>query len=441
MGRIITEITPFCVVNAILHLKRVAAYARVSSGKDAMLHSLSAQVSYFSDYIQKRRDWTYAGVYIDEAVTGTKDRRAGFQKMMEDCRAGKIDMIIAKSISRFARNTLTLLETIRELRVLGIDVFFERENIHSISANGELMLTILASFAQEESLSVSENCKWRIRKRYENGEIVSLRFIYGYSIKKGVIEINQEQAEVVRMIFNDYIGGMGSMLIAKKLNEMGLTGIRGAAWSETRIIEILKNEKYIGDALLQKKYSTDHLTKKVVRNKGELPKYYAEKTHPAIIDTATFNLAQNIMAERRVQFKNKDNSMKHYPFTGKIRCGLCGKNYKRKTTLGKVAWNCATFLKLGKAVCHAKQIPESTLMSVTADVLGVSEFSEELFYDQIAEIRVPEFNRLVFVFCDGLKIEREWQDRSRRESWTPEMRQLARAHALKSRNNERKIAI
>ena len=425
----------------IPRMKRVAAYARVSSDKDAMLNSLSAQISYYSEYIQKRRDWIYAGVYFDEAVTGTTNRREGFCKMLADCREGKIDMILTKSISRFARNTLTLLETVRELKALGINVYFEKENINSISGNGELMLTILASYAQEESRSVSENCKWRIRKRIANGEVVNLRYIYGYFVKGSSIEINPEQAEVVRMIFDDYVGGMGSMLITKKLNSMGLTSFFGAEWSENRITEILKNEKYIGDALLQKTFSTDHLTKKIVRNNGEFPQKYVENNHPAIIDRETFNRAQEIIAERRKHFKTKDNSMNHYPFTGKIMCDLCGKNYKRKTTLGKVAWNCTTFLRLGKEVCHTKQIPEDTLIAATAEVLNVPEFSEKLFDDQIKEIHVSEFNRLVYVFRDGQRVEKEWKDRSRSESWTPEMRQVARQHALKGKKPKEDSAV
>jgi site-specific DNA recombinase len=220
MERVVRKISALAPV--IPKKKRVAAYARVSSGKDAMLHSLSAQVSYYSDYIQKHREWQFAGVYADEALTGTKDDRAEFQRLLNDCRDGKIDMVITKSISRFARNTVTMLETLRELKLINVDVYFEKENIHSISGDGELMLTILASFAQAESLSVSENCKWRIRKRFQAGEIANLRFMYGYNIKKGEITVDHKEAEIVRMIFADYISGMGCENIASKLNQLGL---------------------------------------------------------------------------------------------------------------------------------------------------------------------------------------------------------------------------
>ncbi|WP_418790902.1 recombinase family protein [Phosphitispora sp. TUW77] len=404
---------------------KVAAYARVSSDKDTMLQSLAAQVSYYSNLIQQRPDWEYAGVYADEALTGTKDKRPEFQRMLSDCKNGRIDRIVTKSISRFARNTVTLLETVRDLKLLGVDVYFEEQNIHSISGDGELMLTILASYAQEESLSASENCKWRIRKRFENGELAGLNFMFGYRIRKGVIEIDPEQAEIVRMIFKDYISGMGGSLIARKLREMKVPTVFGGKWDGERVAVIIKNEKYTGNALLQKKFVEDHLNKKEVRNKGQLPQYYAEGTHPAIIDTATFEKAQEIMGKRRLRFKTKDTSKNRYPFSSIIRCENCGKSYKRKFRDGKSVWQCSTYLEKGKASCHAKQIPEPMLYNISAEVLGRNEFDTGIFKEEITQILVPEFNRLVFVFSDGRTVEKVWQDKSRRESWTEEMRQRA----------------
>ena len=431
MERTIKRVTPQIIHLTALQLKRVAAYARVSDSKVAMLHSLSAQISHYSGYIQKQRGWQYVGVYADEAVTGTKDSRAEFQRLLADCRAGKIDMIITKSITRFARNTVTLLETVRELKLLGIDVFFEKENIHSMSGDGEVMLSILASYAQEESRSVSENCKWRIRKRLENGEVVSLRYLYGYNIKKGVVEIDPERAETVKMIFTDYLDGMGGILIARRLNEAGIPSFFGGRWTANRVHEIIRNEKFMGDALGQKSFIADHLTKKSVRNKGQLPQYYAEDVLPAIIEKATFEAAQRVMAGRREHFNIKDTSALRYPFTGKILCDNCGKRYKRKKGVGRFYWQCYTFLYEGKAVCPAKQIPEETLYTATAEVLGLPEFDAAIFAERIAEIRVTEANKLLFVFHDGRTLEHEWQDRSRRESWTDEMRQTAREHALR----------
>ena len=202
----------------IPQIKRVAAYARVSSGKDAMLHSLSAQISYYNDLIQNHSGWQYAGVYADEALTGTKENRENFQRLLADCRSGKVDMVITKSISRFARNTVTLLETVRELKTMGVDVFFEEQNIHSLSADGELILTILASYAQEESLSASENQKWRVRHNFENGMPWN-GTVLGYRYDHGTFVIEPEEADIIRFIFDTYTQGIGATTIAIMLNQ------------------------------------------------------------------------------------------------------------------------------------------------------------------------------------------------------------------------------
>lgn len=424
MQRTVTMIQP--LAPPVPRLIRAAGYARVSSGKDAMLHSLSAQVSYYNAYIQRQKGWVFAGVFVDEAVTGTKDTRAGFQELLAACRAGKIDLIITKSITRFARNTVTLLETVRELKELGVDVYFEKENIHSMSEDGELMLTILASYAQEESRSASENCKWRIRKRFELGELVTLRFMYGYSIQRGEITIVEREAKIVRMIFHWYVfEGIGCSKIAKRLREMNVEKIRSGQWVTHAVADILKNEKYAGNALLQKTYIVDHLTKKQARNYGLLPKYYAEATHPAIVEPELFERAQAIMQSRRARFQNKGDNTNRYPFSGMILCPHCGKKYKRKTTNGKVSWNCTTYLTMGSTVCFTKQIPDETLVEVTTQALWLQSFDEEVFASKVDRIEVPKFNHLLFVFKDGSKVERVWEDRSRSESWTPEMRQRA----------------
>ena len=428
MERVVRKIEP--LAPAIPKKKRVAAYARVSSGKDAMLHSLSAQVSYYSDYIQKHREWQFAGVYADEALTGTKDDRAEFQRLLNDCRDGKIDMVITKSISRFARNTVTMLETLRELKLINVDVFFEKENIHSISGDGELMLTILASFAQAESLSVSENCKWRIRKRFQAGEIANLRFMYGYNIKKGEITVDHKEAEIVRMIFADYISGMGCEKIARKLNALGIRTIRNNDWNDKRVADIIRNEKYTGSALLQKKYVTDHLSKKLVANKGRLPKYYAEGTHEPIIDQETFRKAQEIMAERRARNGERAKPANKYPFTGMIKCPRCGRNYRRVVSRGRVFWNCPTFVKHGKEACHGKQIPEDILLEITAEVLGMAEFNEDVCREKIRLMIIPEPGRVLYIFNDGHRREISWQNKPRNLSWSEQAKLEARERAL-----------
>ncbi len=408
---------------------RVCAYARVSTKKDSMLHSLSAQVSYYSGYIQKNPKWEYAGVYVDEALTGTKDDRADFQRMIADCRAGKIDMVITKSISRFARNTVTLLETVRELKALGVDVYFEEQNIHSMSEGGELMLSILASYAQEESRNVSENCKWRIRKCYEAGKPVTWRFLYGYRIRKGQICIEPEEALVVRWVFESYLSGVGVTEISEIMRERNIPSYRGGIWSPKRVLDMLKNEKYAGNALLQKKYVADHLTKAEKINHGELPKYYAEGTHPAIIPPEMFLRVQEQMEGNRIRNGIERKAPQYTAFTGMICCGKCGKKYRRKVSRTETAWNCGTYLVYGKKHCQTKQIPEEILMSTTASVLGLTEFDEAVFKERVQELRVPAFNQLVYVFKDGTEETRVWQDKSRRDSWDESMRQQAAEHA------------
>lgn len=252
MQRLIQKIEPSTA--SLPQLLRVAAYARVSSGKDAMLHSLSAQVGYYTELIQSNPEWRFCGVYADEALTGTKDNREQFQIMLAECRKGNINLIITKSISRFARNTVTLLETVRELKELGVGVLFEEQNIHSLSSDGELMLSILASYAQEESYSASENQKWRIHRNFEEGKIGSIRMLGYKRTPDGSLEIIPEEAETVRLIFNSYLSGMGKQTIANMLNEMQIPTINGCEWTAEDIRRILKNEKYAGNMLLQKKF-------------------------------------------------------------------------------------------------------------------------------------------------------------------------------------------
>ena len=413
--------------------KRVAAYARVTSGKDAALHSLSAQISYYNSLIQRNAEWLFVGIYADEALTGTKADRPEFQRLMKDCRDGKVEMIITKSISRFARNTVTTLEAVRELKTLGVEVWFERENVSSLSGDGELMLTILSSFAQEESRSASENKLWQIKRDFKKGKPVGFFGMYGYDYEDGKNVVNEEQAAVIRLMFEWYIGGMGMMAIAQRLNGRGIPAYLGGRWHQERIGELLANEKLTGNAVLQKYYTVDHISKAQKRNRGEKDRYFVEGTHPAIISMEVFDAARRIRASRAAHFKNRDSSANTYPFSSIIHCENCGKNYKRKKTAVGFVWQCSTFLHEGKAFCPAKQIPEGTLSAVAAEVLGMAEFDGAVFKSKITGIRVPGDNHLAFVFSDGIIVHREWKDRSRRESWTEENRQRAREHALRGR--------
>ena len=410
--------------------KRVAAYARVSSGKDAMLHSLSAQVSYYSDLIQNHPGWLYCGVFADEALTGTKEKRTEFQRLLAECRAGNIDLIITKSISRFARNTVVLLQTVRDLKSLGVDVYFEEQNIHSMSADGELMLTILASYAQEESLSASENQKWRIKKNFEEGMPWSGQ-VLGYKYVNGVYIVKPEEAEIVRNIFTDYLSGMGIEAIMKKLNAQGKTSRNGHAWCRSSVRKVLGNYSYTGNLLLQTTFRENHITKKMLPNRGELPMYHAENTHEAIISMEDYREVQAEMARRSAKHNKTARGPAKYPFTSMIVCGICGKGYRRKVTRTGPVWICSTFNIYGKAACASKQIPEGTLEKATAEVLGLDAFDAKALHDRITAIRAEKNNTLVFLFKDGAQIVKRWADRSRAESWTPEMRAAASEFAKK----------
>ena len=406
--------------------KKVAAYARVSTGKDDMLHSLAAQVSYYSDLIRKNWEWEYCGVYADEALTGTKEDRAEFQRMLSDCRSGKIDMVITKSISRFARNTVTLLETVRELKRIGVDVYFEEQRIHTISSEGELLLTLLASFAQAESESASENMKWRIRKGFENGELMNLRFLFGYDISKGKIVVNERQAEIVREIFARAIRGDSLESIGRWVRMQNVDGTLGGTITPNRIREILENEKYTGNALLQKSYVNNHLEKRRLRNRGELPMYYAEATHPAIIDNETFEKAGERMKAIHEKTAGR-NPPKRSAFTGKIRCAKCGSVYVRSYN-HKAVWQCKTYRHEGRDACDGKQIPEDILKRICCEVLSVEEFDEDLFASRVTAVRADNDrlgNILTFILADGQVTVKHWQNPSRSESWTPEMKAKA----------------
>lgn len=279
--------------------KRVAAYARVSLDSERLIHSLSAQVSYYSEYIQKNPQWIYAGVYADEGISGTQtQKRDEFKRLMKDCDDGKIDIILVKSISRFARNTVDLLNAVRHLKALGIEVRFEKENINSMSNDGELMLSILASFAQEESRSISENVKWGTRKRFEQGIPNGRVRTYGYRWEGDTLVIVQEEAETVKRIYAEFIGGKVPRAIAKGLNDDGITTRMGCKWSDFGIRTILNNITYTGNMLLQKVFVDDTITKHRKINRGELPRYFVENTHEAIIDKIEFDKVQSEFERR-----------------------------------------------------------------------------------------------------------------------------------------------
>ena len=314
-----------------LNKKRVCAYARVSSDSDEQYTSYVAQRDYYQRYIKARPEWEFVEVYSDEGISGTSlKNRDGFNKMIQEALNGKIDLIITKSISRFARNTVDSLTTIRKLKEKGVEVYFEKENIFTMNSSGELLITILSSLAQEESHSLSENVKWGYRKAFSDGNVYLPygRFLGYKRGENGKPEIIPEQAETVRLIYSLFIEGKSITEICNILNKKAIpTPGEGKRWSHSTVRSILKNEKYKGDALLQKGYVEDFLTHKRVMNKGEVPQYYVEGSHPAIIDPAEWEIVQ-------LEFKRREKSLKAYSgasiFSNRIICEDCGSYYGPK---------------------------------------------------------------------------------------------------------------
>ena len=410
--------------------KMVAAYARVSMESERLQHSLSAQVSYYSSLIQQNPAWEYAGVYADDGITGTKTNdRTEFNRMIADCEAGKIDIILTKSISRFARNTVDLLNAVRHLKELGISVQYEKEHIDSLSEDGELMLTLLASFAQEEVRSLSDNVKWGTRKRFEKG-IPNGRFqIYGYRWDGDHLVVEPEEAKIVKLIYVNFLNGLSAESTEKQLEEMGVKSYKGQHFGNTSIRQILGNITYTGNLLFQKEYTVDPISKKSRKNQGELPQYWVENTHEAIIPMEVYQAVQEEKARRRELGVFANWSINTSCFTSKIKCGRCGKSYQRSNRKGRkdpdanyTVWICGTRRKTGNAQCQNKDIPEPMLKEACTAVLGLDEFDETVFSEQIDHIEIPAPYEMVFYFKDGRIVPHRWQSTMRKDCWTDERR-------------------
>jgi site-specific DNA recombinase len=417
--------------------KKVAAYARVSVDTERLQHSLSAQISYYSALIQKNPEWEYAGVYADEGITGTcREKRDDFMRMLSDCEAGKIDIILTKSISRFARNTVDLLETVRHLKELGIEVRFEEQSISTFSNDGELMLTILASFAQEESRSISDNVKWATRKRFEKG-IPNGKFrIFGYRWEEDRLVIVPEEAAIVRRIFQNFLDGKSRLETEREFAAEGITTANGCRWVDSNIKVVLTNITYTGNLLLQKEYIEDPISKHRKKNRGELQQYYVEDNHEPIIDMETFVYVQEEMARRKELGALANKSLNISCFTGKIKCGNCGCSFMHNTRKNRAkstsqygdmytTWGCGTKKKKGSS-CHMKEIPETILKQVCASVLELDVFDETVFSERVERIDVPEDYTLVFHFTDGSEKTAAWKSTAKQDCWTDEYKDQQR---------------
>lgn len=356
--------------------RKVAGYARVSTDHEEQQTSYEAQVDYYTNYIKGRADWEFVSVYTDEGISATSTtKRDGFNTMIADALDGRIDLIITKSVSRFARNTVDSLTTIRKLKENGIECYFEKENIWTFDSKGELLLTIMSSLAQEESRSISENVTWGHRKRFADGKVmVPFGRFLGYERgEDGSLVVNEEQAQIVRRIYGMFLQGRSPYTIARMLTEEGIPTPGGKTkWSGSTVRSILTNEKYKGDALLQKVYTVDFLTKKKKVNEGEVPQYYVEHNHDAIITPAMFEEAQMLMESRR---PGKDRQSGTGLFSGMIKCGDCGSWYGSKVwhsndKYRRVVWQCNHKFDGGEK-CSTPHLDEETIKGLFVKAAGI----------------------------------------------------------------------
>ena len=385
-------------VATLTHKKRVAAYARVSTEQDAQQNSYEAQIEFYTGYIQGKPEWEFVGIYADEGISGTSlKRRDGFNRMVDDAMSGRIDLILTKSISRFSRNTVDALTITRKLRSAGIDVFFEKEGISSMDPNAELIFTILCTTAQEESRSISQNVRWGMQRSMEAGKVnLPYKSFLGYEKgPDGLPRIVEEEAEIVREIYDLYLQGHTFCYISEYLTEKGIKTPRGKdVWSVSTIKGILTNEKYKGDARLQKTYTVDYLTKEKRVNQGERKQWYIRDSHDAVVSPETFELVQKEIARRG------SNRGKFYdsPFTCKILCGDCGAYYGHKLwhsneRCRKNIWRCNDKYANGTICCTPavadRAIETAFLLAVNQLVKDRNEYCERFeseFMPLIADI-------------------------------------------------------
>lgn len=372
MAKKVTKIEPVRqqVIHTLRPKKRVCAYCRVSTDSTKQHTSYVAQMEYYEQYISKRDDWNFAGIFADEAKSGTKIKsRDEFQRMMRECENGNIDIIVTKSITRFARNTVDSIEAIRKLKALGVTVYFEKENLNTLSEQSEQMLTILSSLAQGESESISTNNRWAIQKRFRDGSYKMCSVAYGYTKNEDrELIINKEEAIIVRRIFKEYLNGIGAYVIARNLTYDNIPTPRLAeAWSDGAIMEMLRNPIYEGDLMLQKTYTTEVLPFTKKRNRGEKPQFFIKDNHEAIITREEAEQVREILEYRRQQigFDQSDKYQNRYELSGKIICSECGSTFRRqKIYIGKpyekAQWSCNLHIKDSKA-CTMKPVRDDVI--------------------------------------------------------------------------------
>ncbi len=390
---------------------RVAAYCRVSTEEEEQQSSYEAQCSYYTDKIMKNPEWTMAGIFADEGISGTSTKkRENFNRMIRKCRQKKIDLILTKSISRFARNTVDCLKYIRALRELGIGVCFEKENINTLEMDTELMLTFMGAFAQAESESISENVKWGKRHAIREGNVfVNFKRLYGYSVREdGTPEVDPEKAEAIRSIFQWYLEGDSLRMIKQKLEDAGIPNPSGEAeWKTSAIKTILANEKYCGDALGQKTFKDNLMSGRTVKNTGQLPMVLVQNNHPAIVSREMYQAVQAELARRNAGRSPSQKSAptgrscytSKYALSERLVCGECGTLYRRCTWKGKekprAVWRCVNRLDYGKKYCHdSPTMDEEPLQQAILEAINSAASSKESLTARVTDALMAEMSAL-----------------------------------------------
>ena len=441
-------------INPLTHLKtssitkrRVAGYARVSTNLEEQATSYDAQVDYYTTMINSRPEWELVKVYTDEGISGTNTKkRAGFNQMIDDALNGKIDLIITKSVSRFARNTVDSLVNIRRLKEKGVEVYFEKENIYTLDSKGELLLTIMSSIAQEESRSISENVKWGIRKGFADGK-VSLAYskFLGYTKnEKGDIVIVPKEAEVVRRIYRMYLEGFTQGKIAEILTNEGIpTPSNKSKWQYAVVDSILQNEKYKGSALLQKTFTTNFLTKNSKKNEGEIPQYYIEESHPPIINPYEW---EQVQAERKLRYSSEVRPNKSSVFIGRIFCEECGATFGPKTwhstdKYKKVIWRCNNKYRDKEHKCTSPHIDETRLKEMCLEVINqvitnkkaiINDFElvKEVLFKPVDESKLQQIEDEIRIIDELIKkhMEKATDSSVSHEAYIDEYESLVKRH-------------
>lgn len=412
-------------------IKRVAAYARVSTEKAEALSSLANQIEHYKKKFSSNPNYVLVGVFSDNGISGSKSSRPEFDKMLEMARNGEIDIIFTKSISRFSRNLLTTLNIIRELKALDVAIYFEEQNMNTMDAKTELTLNLLSIFAESELKSMSGNMRWRIMKDFEEGKLWGGGDYTGYKIVDRKYVVDPETAPIVKRIYDMYLSGIGDYKIAKLLELEGVPTVRGGKWGHATVQMILTNRNYTGDLVLQRTYTKDYKSTRHM-NKGQADYFIVENDHEPIIDKETFLNAQILRSQKaKIHNTEKPKQKVVKDFTDLLYCGVCGHPYRFKKDQYHNNYLCTTFANYGKRHCASKQIRESILISVTKSTLGLEEVDNDILKKKLKKIIVKPDNLLTFILKNGEEKTVHWENPKRSDGWTEEMKEKMRISSSK----------